>query len=100
MGVEVQTISPGDGRTFPKKGQTCVVHYIDEPGTEGKNHLHSGHGLWSHRPPRGHPSTRHSYFRRGTNQAGMISGAKRKGYRGCDQGGVNSAAAPPHNPLI
>ncbi|KAF4070777.1 hypothetical protein AMELA_G00277470 [Ameiurus melas] len=28
MGVEVETISPGDGRTFPKKGQTCVVHYI------------------------------------------------------------------------
>ncbi|PWA27437.1 hypothetical protein CCH79_00000185 [Gambusia affinis] len=29
MGVEVETISPGDGRTFPKKGQTCVVHYIE-----------------------------------------------------------------------
>lgn len=28
MGVEVETISPGDGSTFPKKGQTCVVHYI------------------------------------------------------------------------
>lgn len=28
MGVDLQTISPGDGRTFPKKGQTCVVHYI------------------------------------------------------------------------
>ncbi|XP_006197213.2 peptidyl-prolyl cis-trans isomerase FKBP1B isoform X1 [Vicugna pacos] len=27
MGVEIETISPGDGRTFPKKGQTCVVHY-------------------------------------------------------------------------
>nr|7VML_G Chain G, Peptidyl-prolyl cis-trans isomerase FKBP1B [Homo sapiens]7VML_H Chain H, Peptidyl-prolyl cis-trans isomerase FKBP1B [Homo sapiens]7VML_I Chain I, Peptidyl-prolyl cis-trans isomerase FKBP1B [Homo sapiens]7VML_J Chain J, Peptidyl-prolyl cis-trans isomerase FKBP1B [Homo sapiens]7VMM_G Chain G, Peptidyl-prolyl cis-trans isomerase FKBP1B [Homo sapiens]7VMM_H Chain H, Peptidyl-prolyl cis-trans isomerase FKBP1B [Homo sapiens]7VMM_I Chain I, Peptidyl-prolyl cis-trans isomerase FKBP1B [Hom len=26
-GVEIETISPGDGRTFPKKGQTCVVHY-------------------------------------------------------------------------
>uniref|UniRef100_A0A8C4DEC8 Uncharacterized protein n=1 Tax=Dicentrarchus labrax TaxID=13489 RepID=A0A8C4DEC8_DICLA len=24
MGVEVQTISPGDERTFRKKGQTCV----------------------------------------------------------------------------
>lgn len=34
----------------------------DEPGTEGKNHLHSGHGLWSHRPPWGHPSSRHSYI--------------------------------------
>ncbi|XP_038129456.1 FKBP prolyl isomerase 1Ab isoform X1 [Cyprinodon tularosa] len=29
MGVEVETITPGDGRTFPKKGQTCVVHYVD-----------------------------------------------------------------------
>ncbi|XP_041081015.1 peptidyl-prolyl cis-trans isomerase FKBP1A [Polyodon spathula] len=28
MGVEVETITPGDGRTFPKKGQTCVVHYV------------------------------------------------------------------------
>ncbi|KAF4326530.1 5UTR-bip-FKBP-Cre59-3UTR-Cam [Plasmodium falciparum NF54] len=26
-GVQVETISPGDGRTFPKRGQTCVVHY-------------------------------------------------------------------------
>ncbi|KAM9751532.1 LOW QUALITY PROTEIN: peptidyl-prolyl cis-trans isomerase FKBP1A-like [Menidia menidia] len=29
MGVQIETISPGDGRTFPKKGQTCVVHYVD-----------------------------------------------------------------------
>ncbi|KAG7519804.1 peptidyl-prolyl cis-trans isomerase FKBP1A-like [Solea senegalensis] len=28
MGVEFQTISSGDGRTFPKAGQTCVVHYV------------------------------------------------------------------------
>nr|XP_050043384.1 peptidyl-prolyl cis-trans isomerase FKBP1A-like [Dermacentor andersoni] len=27
MGVEVQTISPGDGQTFPKIDQTVVVHY-------------------------------------------------------------------------
>ncbi|KYO42929.1 hypothetical protein Y1Q_0016924 [Alligator mississippiensis] len=27
MGVHVETIAPGDGRTFPKRGQTCVVHY-------------------------------------------------------------------------
>ncbi|KAL1420486.1 hypothetical protein MTO96_024304 [Rhipicephalus appendiculatus] len=36
MGVEVQTISPGDGQTFPKTGQTVVVHLhssIDSPGT-------------------------------------------------------------------
>lgn len=28
MGVEVETINPGDGRTFPKPGQVCVVHYV------------------------------------------------------------------------
>ncbi|KAF5907304.1 sodium-dependent lysophosphatidylcholine symporter 1-like, partial [Clarias magur] len=28
MGVEVETITPGDGSTFPKKGQTCIVHYV------------------------------------------------------------------------
>jgi FKBP-type peptidyl-prolyl cis-trans isomerase len=28
MGVTVDTIKPGDGKTFPKKGQTVSVHYI------------------------------------------------------------------------
>lgn len=28
MGVELETIAPGDGRTFPKMGQVCVVHYV------------------------------------------------------------------------
>uniref|UniRef100_A0A3B4ZMF8 Uncharacterized protein n=1 Tax=Stegastes partitus TaxID=144197 RepID=A0A3B4ZMF8_9TELE len=28
ISVEVKTISPDDGGIFPKKGQTCVVHYI------------------------------------------------------------------------
>ncbi|MEE6506466.1 hypothetical protein FKM82_007684 [Ascaphus truei] len=28
MGVHVETICPGDGRTFPKRGQTVVVHYV------------------------------------------------------------------------
>ncbi|KAF7284399.1 peptidyl-prolyl cis-trans isomerase Fkbp12 [Rhynchophorus ferrugineus] len=27
MSVQVQTITPGDGSTFPKTGQTVVVHY-------------------------------------------------------------------------
>lgn len=27
MGVEIIPISGGDGRTFPKNGQTAVVHY-------------------------------------------------------------------------
>ncbi|KAK7807462.1 hypothetical protein U0070_025094 [Myodes glareolus] len=35
MGVQVETISPGDGRTFPKRGQTCVVHYTGESGGSG-----------------------------------------------------------------
>ncbi|KZS20566.1 Peptidyl-prolyl cis-trans isomerase [Daphnia magna] len=30
MGVRVETISPGDGSTFPKTGQTVVVHYTGE----------------------------------------------------------------------
>uniref|UniRef100_A0A3P9PFG8 peptidylprolyl isomerase n=1 Tax=Poecilia reticulata TaxID=8081 RepID=A0A3P9PFG8_POERE len=28
MGVDVETIRPGDGRTFPKKGSTVAVHYV------------------------------------------------------------------------
>ncbi|XP_076024061.1 peptidyl-prolyl cis-trans isomerase FKBP1A-like [Genypterus blacodes] len=28
MGVDIETIAPGDGKTFPKKGQKCVVHYV------------------------------------------------------------------------
>jgi FK506-binding protein 1 len=27
MGVQIETIKPGDGQTFPKTGQTVVVHY-------------------------------------------------------------------------
>ncbi|XP_035526911.1 peptidyl-prolyl cis-trans isomerase FKBP1A-like [Morone saxatilis] len=27
MGVEVETLRPGDGKTFPKKGSTVTVHY-------------------------------------------------------------------------
>ncbi|KAJ8360917.1 hypothetical protein SKAU_G00174420 [Synaphobranchus kaupii] len=28
MGVEIETLTPGDGRSFPHKGQKCVVHYV------------------------------------------------------------------------
>ncbi|KAM0789260.1 FK506-binding protein 1 [Microbotryomycetes sp. NB124-2] len=27
MGVEVKTITPGDGKNFPKKGETVTMHY-------------------------------------------------------------------------
>jgi len=27
MGVNVETLKPGDGHTYPKSGQTVVVHY-------------------------------------------------------------------------
>ncbi|XP_008332742.1 peptidyl-prolyl cis-trans isomerase FKBP1A-like [Cynoglossus semilaevis] len=27
MGVEVETLRPGDGKTFPKRGQRVQVHY-------------------------------------------------------------------------
>ncbi|XP_041847758.1 peptidyl-prolyl cis-trans isomerase FKBP1A-like [Melanotaenia boesemani] len=28
MGVDVETIKPGDGKTFPKRGNTVTVHYV------------------------------------------------------------------------
>ncbi|WP_261570720.1 FKBP-type peptidyl-prolyl cis-trans isomerase [Frankia gtarii] len=28
MGVSVKTLSPGDGKTFPKKGDTVTIHYV------------------------------------------------------------------------
>merc|ERR1712002_1376188 len=28
MGVDVETVRPGDGKTFPQKGQTFSVHYV------------------------------------------------------------------------
>ncbi|XP_031149826.1 FK506-binding protein 1-like [Sander lucioperca] len=28
MGVEVETIRPGDGKTFPQSGQNVSVHYV------------------------------------------------------------------------
>jgi len=35
MGVDVATIKPGDGVTFPKTGQTVTVHYVGTL-TDGK----------------------------------------------------------------
>jgi len=36
MGVEIETVSPGDGQTFPKTGQKVFVHYTGtlEDGTK------------------------------------------------------------------
>uniref|UniRef100_UPI0037E74FC1 peptidyl-prolyl cis-trans isomerase FKBP1A-like n=1 Tax=Semicossyphus pulcher TaxID=241346 RepID=UPI0037E74FC1 len=28
MGVDVEILRPGDGKTFPQKGQTVSVHYV------------------------------------------------------------------------
>ncbi|XP_005742537.1 peptidyl-prolyl cis-trans isomerase FKBP1A-like [Pundamilia nyererei] len=28
MGVDVETLRPGDGKNFPKKGSTVSVHYV------------------------------------------------------------------------
>lgn len=28
MGVTVETLSPGDGKTFPRKGSTVKIHYV------------------------------------------------------------------------
>ncbi|MCA9719281.1 MAG: FKBP-type peptidyl-prolyl cis-trans isomerase, partial [Myxococcales bacterium] len=35
MGVEIETLTPGDGQTFPRTGQTVVVHYTGTL-TDGK----------------------------------------------------------------
>lgn len=35
MGVDIQTTQPGDGVTFPQRGQTVVVHYTGTL-TDGK----------------------------------------------------------------
>lgn len=28
MGVSIETIIPGDGKTFPKRGDTVTIHYV------------------------------------------------------------------------
>ncbi|EKX45982.1 FKBP-type peptidyl-prolyl cis-trans isomerase [Guillardia theta CCMP2712] len=36
MGVEVQTITPGDGKNFPKKGQRLEMHYTGKLASNGE----------------------------------------------------------------
>uniref|UniRef100_A0A8D2KGG6 Uncharacterized protein n=1 Tax=Urocitellus parryii TaxID=9999 RepID=A0A8D2KGG6_UROPR len=62
MGVQVETISPGDGRTFPKRGQTCVVGGPDECGSESQTDYLPSLCHWA---PGHHPTTRHSGLRCG-----------------------------------
>uniref|UniRef100_A0A2K6TCY3 Uncharacterized protein n=1 Tax=Saimiri boliviensis boliviensis TaxID=39432 RepID=A0A2K6TCY3_SAIBB len=59
MGVQVETISPGEGRTFPKRGQTCVVSCPDECGSESQTDCISRLCL------RHHPTMCHSHLRCG-----------------------------------
>ncbi|RWS18300.1 peptidyl-prolyl cis-trans isomerase FKBP1A-like protein, partial [Leptotrombidium deliense] len=36
MALEIETIKPGDGKTFPKSGQTVYIHFVGKlpDGTE------------------------------------------------------------------
>uniref|UniRef100_A0A3Q3X4K6 Uncharacterized protein n=1 Tax=Mola mola TaxID=94237 RepID=A0A3Q3X4K6_MOLML len=72
MGVQIETITPGDGQTFPKKGQRVVVHYTDEGWSAGKADLLTRLCLWQIRAPRDHPAKRHSHLRRGAHQPGSL----------------------------
>ena len=35
MGVEVETLSAGDGKTFPKKGDMLTMHYVGTLKSDG-----------------------------------------------------------------
>lgn len=47
---------------------------LDELGAEGEADLHSWCGIWSHRPPRCHPSQRHPHLWRGAAQPRVKAG--------------------------
>uniref|UniRef100_A0A2I3HQ47 Uncharacterized protein n=1 Tax=Nomascus leucogenys TaxID=61853 RepID=A0A2I3HQ47_NOMLE len=72
MGVQVETISPGEERAFPRHGQTCVVKgCLDECGSESQTDYISRFCLRCHRAPRHHPTTCHSRLRCGASKTGM-----------------------------
>lgn len=56
-----------------------LFYALDEPGPEGKDHLHTRYGLWHDRPPWGHPTERNSYIWRGAPQDGMMHETKFRG---------------------
>ncbi|XP_051805411.1 FKBP prolyl isomerase 1Aa isoform X2 [Acanthochromis polyacanthus] len=72
MGVEIETITPGDGQTFPKKGQRVVVHYVDECRAAGKACLLTRLCVRQQRSPRDHPTKCHSHLRRGAAWPGSL----------------------------
>ena len=47
MGVDIETISPGDGVTFPQAGQKVTAHYTGQP-----HHTTPSHSLTPHAIPR------------------------------------------------
>uniref|UniRef100_A0A8C6FJN3 Uncharacterized protein n=1 Tax=Moschus moschiferus TaxID=68415 RepID=A0A8C6FJN3_MOSMO len=63
MGIQPSlfTISPRDGYTFPKPGQTCVVRDSpDERGSESQADYLPRPCLWCHWAPRHHATRCHS----------------------------------------
>uniref|UniRef100_A0A2K6BA96 Uncharacterized protein n=1 Tax=Macaca nemestrina TaxID=9545 RepID=A0A2K6BA96_MACNE len=64
-GVQVETISPGDAHTLPKRGQTCLMGCPEEGGSDSQtdyiSRLHLQH----------HPTTCHSRLRCGASKTGM-----------------------------
>uniref|UniRef100_A0A2K5CER4 Uncharacterized protein n=1 Tax=Aotus nancymaae TaxID=37293 RepID=A0A2K5CER4_AOTNA len=64
VGVQVETISPGDKRTFLKRGQTCMMHYTGCGSESQSDYI-------SRLSPRHHPTTCHSRLRSGTFKTGM-----------------------------
>uniref|UniRef100_A0A8D2ER30 peptidylprolyl isomerase n=1 Tax=Theropithecus gelada TaxID=9565 RepID=A0A8D2ER30_THEGE len=67
--VQVETISPGDAHTLPKRGQTCLMHYTGM--LEGGKKIDSSRDRKSPLTPKHHPTTCHSRLRCGASKTGM-----------------------------